>query len=139
MKISKITFNKLTAIFIVGFFILILNSCEDNIDIHIDEIENFAQSKSVNSKKTVPVFSPIVGLDPNGTSTLHRNKNGLTVNFKTDGLTHGYAYTLWWVIWNNPENCTVPGACTDADFQIADLVNVEVLFDIWHKLDCNLV
>ncbi|MEN8125994.1 MAG: hypothetical protein ABFR32_12800 [Bacteroidota bacterium] len=137
MKSSKITIKKNLTFILTGFFIFIFSSCEDSIDLQNDEIDNIAQSKSVNSKNTVPAFSPIVGLDPNGTSTLHRNENGITVNFKTDGLTPGYAYTLWWVIWNNPENCTVPGACTDADFANADLVNVEVLFAAGHVVGNN--
>lgn len=31
-------------------------------------------------------------------STLLRNKNGITVNFNTNGLIPGNAYTLWWVV-----------------------------------------
>jgi len=34
-------------------------------------------------------------------STLHRNKNGITVNFKTDGLLPGNAYTLWFVVFGD--------------------------------------
>ncbi|MEH6537130.1 MAG: hypothetical protein V7719_12100 [Psychroserpens sp.] len=72
--------------------------------------------------------------EESGTSTLHRSKNGVTINFKVENLTPGYAYTLWWVIWNNPGNCGVPNACLDTDFGIADQVAVEVLYATGHVI-----
>lgn len=38
---------------------------------------------------------------PGASSTLHRSKNGLTVNFSTNGLIPGNAYTMWWVIFGD--------------------------------------
>ena len=117
--------------FYLVIMILVPLSCnQDSLNVASDGIESF--NKSVNNKSTVDVFSPTPGLEVSGISTLHRNKNGITVNFKTNGLTPGYAYTLWWVIWNSPENCTVPGACSDIDFAIADKVKVDVLFGAGH-------
>ncbi len=94
-------------------------------------VESF--NKSGNSKKSAIVldhtFAPIQGTS----SILHRNKNGITVNFKTKGLIPGNAYTLWWVIWNNPEECLTPNACgDDADFGNALLVKPEVLYAAGH-------
>lgn len=63
-----------------------------------------------------------------GKSTLHRNSTGITVNFKATDLQPGHAYTIWWVIWNKPENCGDRFECTDADFANADNVMVEVLY-----------
>ena len=76
---------------------------------------------------TSAVYNGVTG-DKVGQAKLVRNKNGITVNFSANDLTPGYAYTLWWVIWNKPENCTEPFACSDADFLIADAVEVEVLY-----------
>ena len=116
--------------------ILVTISCnQDSLDIPFVDIENDNQFKSVNSKSTVPVGSPL--LTVNGTSTLHRNKKGITVNFNTDGLIPGHAVTLWWVIWNNPENCTTPYACGEVDFGIADQVGVEVLYAAGHVIGGN--
>lgn len=42
-------------------------------------------------------------------STLHRNKKGITVNFKTVGLIPGNAYTMWWIVFDNPD---IPGPPT---------------------------
>jgi len=35
-------------------------------------------------------------------STIHRNENGITVNFKTENLIPNNVYTLWWVVFGNP-------------------------------------
>ncbi len=62
-----------------------------------------------------------------GTSTLRRNNNGMAVNFKTSGLTPGYAYTLWWEVWNKPENCLVPGVCKEAAFENAQTAEIHAV------------
>lgn len=114
--------------------ILISFSCnQDSLNIPENSLgDDITVSKAVNSKITVPVFSPLV--DVVGTSTLHRNKKNITVNFKTNELIPGHAVTLWWVIWNNPENCGTPYQCNDSDFALADLVNVEVLYAAGHVI-----
>lgn len=43
-------------------------------------------------------------------STLVRNSNGATTTFLSPGLAVGEVYTLWWVIFNHPENCS-GGVC----------------------------
>ena len=112
------------------FLILIATSCsEDSI------LDSTLESKKAN-KSTVDVINPILG-NVTGTSTLHRTNNGITVNYKTTGLTPGYAYTLWIVIWNKPYNCTTPNECYDGDFAIADLVEVEVLYGGGHVVGNN--
>jgi len=90
-------------------------------------VETIDLSDRQNDKSTVDVINPILG-EVTGESTLHRSKNGITVNYKTTGLEPGYAYTIWWVIWNNPEYCEIPGECADSDFALADKVGVEVLY-----------
>lgn len=42
---------------------------------------------------------------------LTRNDGGVTVNLKTSDLEAGAAYTVWWVIFNNPAACSVPNVC----------------------------
>lgn len=44
-----------------------------------------------------------------GEATLTRTANGASFTFSTTGLTGGHAYTIWFVAFNNPENCT--GGC----------------------------
>jgi hypothetical protein len=60
-----------------------------------------------------------------GTTTLTRNKNGLNMTLHADDLVPGHTYTVWWVIWNYPENCD--GACDDPDIFDPD-VEPELLF-----------
>ena len=50
---------------------------------------------------------------------LTTNESGATVQFQTSGLTPGNAYTVWWIIFNDPDECAEPG-CSDADFGNAD-------------------
>ncbi len=123
----------------IKFFSLILVACfiscvqesdsdpltvDSNAESKLNKFQDVDAKSTV--KQTVDIFDVVNGVVA-GTSTLHRNSSGITVNFKATGLTPGYAYTIWWVIWNNPENCTTPGACTDIDFGIADAVQVEVM------------
>lgn len=68
-------------------------------------------SAKTNSKETVDVVVFATN-EVIGTSTLHRGKDGLTVNFKASGLAQG-TYTLWWVIFNDPGACA--GDCDDPD------------------------
>ncbi len=82
------------------------------------------------TKQTVNVFDFVNG-GILGTSTLHRNSNGITVNYKVDGLIPGHTYTVWWVIWNFPENCEVQGECADNDFGDPD-VQVELMYATGH-------
>lgn len=107
-------------------FVLLLfvgASCSDEPD----EAEFTTVNASANTKSSTAVFNTITG-DIIGTSILHRNSNGVTVNFKTTDLMPGHAYTLWWVVWNKPENCIVPGECTEADFANALDVEVQLLY-----------
>lgn len=62
-----------------------------------------------------------------GTSTLVRTDQGISASFRSSGLPAGQAVTLWFVIFNNPSDCT--GACglddilfnpaAEADFLVA--------------------
>ena len=115
--------------FLLVFIFLISISCSDEQDAS----DLMGIKASSNTKSSTDIFNTITG-EIIGTSTLHRNGNGVTVNFKTTDLIPGHAYTLWWVIWNNPENCVVPGACSEADFDPAlgpdhiPSVGVQLLF-----------
>jgi len=82
--------------------IMVLFSCSEEpvIDLGIESkiSGQSVASKAAANKSTVLIkdhnHDDIVGTS----STIHRNKNGITVNFKTDGLISGNAYTLWFVV-----------------------------------------
>ena len=48
-------------------------------------------------------------------STLVRNDAGITMTFLTSDLDSGATYTIWWIIFNNPEHCATPHACAGGD------------------------
>ena len=80
------------------------------------------------NRAQVDVLDLINGAQVVGSATLYRRSNDISTRFQTSDLIPGHAYTLWWVIWNKPENCATPGACIDTDFAIADQVEVEVMY-----------
>lgn len=49
-----------------------------------------------------------------GDAWLLRTPDGVSARARVDELAPG-AYTVWWVVWNNPAACGADG-CTDADF-----------------------
>lgn len=50
----------------------------------------------------------------NTNADLFREEHGVYTVAKTTGLEPGHAVTLWWVVFNNPENCT-GGECGEDD------------------------
>jgi len=71
-------------------------------------LPNPAASASAASKDTAPVFPFPMGSGPDipgAYSTLIRNDAGVTMTIHTSGLVPGNAYTVWWVIFNNPAAC----------------------------------
>lgn len=63
---------------------------------------------------TFPGDEPQTLIQP-ATATLTRTDAGVGFEISVRGLTPGYAYTVWWVVFNRPENCIVPNACSLAD------------------------
>jgi hypothetical protein len=55
-------------------------------------------------------------------STLLRNSNGLAMTFKTSELPPKSVQTIWWVVFNYPENCIVPYECSPMDLFDEDSV-----------------
>ncbi len=70
-----------------------------------------ASSNSFNRLTPFPTGSVIA----NSSSVLIRNENGVAYTISTTGLMPGRPYTNWWVIFNNPEFCSVPGLCALSD------------------------
>lgn len=79
-------------------------------------------------RTTTDVLDFVNGGVPAGSATLWRGKNGIFLTFYSDALEPRHTYTIWWIIWNNPENCAVPGACNDPDFGNPVAVGVDVMY-----------
>lgn len=88
-------------------FIMALFSCSNEPLTESGTLEQSILSKSVVSNKSTTNKSTVLIMDHNlneiqGTSsTIHRNINGITVNFKTDGLIPGNAYSLWFIVFGD--------------------------------------
>ncbi len=127
--------------------IIIITSCNTNSDeIILDdpsavEIENFEGTFEAKNFEALEkhgryfafsradVINPILGI-ATGKSKLIRGRRGIYTRYRSNNLIPGHAYTLWWVIWNNPEECLTPNGCGDPDD--VDFLNpateVDVLF-----------
>jgi hypothetical protein len=102
--------KNLIKLFLALLVISLAFSCEKNSDDPDPKIN----TDPTDHVSTVDVVNPILGT-VSGTSTLTRTDTGITVNYKSTGLKPGYAYTLWWVIWNSPGECLTPNECGDPD------------------------
>ena len=58
------------------------------------------------------------GVDAGGAGTLLRDETSVELRAEFSGLDANAAYTLWWIIFNNPEECTTgeaPALCGEGD------------------------
>ena len=66
------------------------------------------------SRVNVHLFSDSEVAIDGATSALNRRADGIDLVLNTTGLTPGDAYTVWWLIFNNPADCAdIP--CSSAD------------------------
>ena len=57
-----------------------------------------------------------------GEATITRNANGASAHLHTTGLMPGNVYTLWWAVFDNPDECSdtpTPG-CDPSDFLVVN-------------------
>ena len=80
--------------------------CDSTVAADAAQVETPALASAAGAvTSTSPVFTfPAIG-PHDGVSRVTRTKNGANFRFTTNGLEPGHAYTLWVVIWNEPENC----------------------------------
>jgi len=109
---KKSTFGRSTTIgFCAAFLTLALGTHaiaqsgkSGNVKTEIVEVKNFAGTAVI----------PYAG------ASLSRNNDGVFGTISTSGLTPGHVVTLWWAIFNNPENCATPG-CAPSDLNNPDV------------------
>lgn len=53
-----------------------------------------------------------------GTATLCISENGIHTRIAANNLTAGHPYTVWFLYFDDPLKCLIPGHCTPADFTI---------------------
>lgn len=86
-------------------FLVLAAACSDT-PVEPEQIPEMAGPSFAAVQKTTADVHPIVGEAPDfsvdlGDSRINRTKNGINVNLQTTGLTPGYTYTLWAVIFND--------------------------------------
>ncbi len=98
------------------------------------EKEVLVNNKSVKSKhffkfaySKEDVFNPILN-QTTSESILIRINRGVFARYRSKELIPGHAYTLWWVIWNNPKKCLTPNGCGDPED--VDFLNPETGVDV---------
>lgn len=63
---------------------------------------------------------------------LVRNDSGVTFNFHARELNAGHAYTIWFIVVNDPAACAT-NPCTGADFVLnADAVDADIVYGAGH-------
>lgn len=120
-------------------FSLMTTACEkESLSSPELKIESSGEAgfRTAASQETADIFNVVEGTI-DGEATLLRTNKKVKMNFRVEGLTPGYAYTVWWVIWNKPENCASPCACVEPDFNIFDQVEVEVLYAAGHVVGAS--
>lgn len=119
--------------FLLVFILLISISCnEDSVTVSDDDMKIVEKAAS-HQTSDVFVVASLPEFEFVGSANLHRNKNGVTANFKTSDLEPG-AYTLWIVVFNDPTAC-IEG-CNEPDLFI-EAVKGEVLFATGHVVGNN--
>ncbi len=92
---------KHSAILISLSLILALFSCEKESMVPSELSEQTAVLKGSAKKSTVNIEDHTGEWVQGASSTIHRNDNGITVNFKTKNLIPGNAYTMWFVVFGD--------------------------------------
>jgi hypothetical protein len=75
-----------------------------------------AQGNGGSTYQTANAVNFATGMPVGGAGTLIRSANNLRARIATSGLDADAAYTVWWVVWNNPSLCSSP--CGEDDLGI---------------------
>ena len=97
-------------------FAAVETAVNDN-DARIGALEGGTSTTDVFTFFLPDEVTPAAG-DTVGTASLTRTAEGVNVVIDTTMLTAGAAYTIWWVVFNNPAACD-PAGCTGADLGVA--------------------
>jgi hypothetical protein len=100
-----------------------------SVALHDGGLAVHAERRATRSVSELRRFSD-EAIVPGSSSTLVRNASGISMTIHTSELEAGAAYTIWWVIFNQPD------ACTDAPCGLDDLfepaVQASVLYAAGH-------
>lgn len=135
-NVINILFGKLVLI------ALLMSACNNQTD-PASALENPYDLEIANSQieanKTLHQYSDVFrfedGSEVEGAeATLLRTRNNVRMTVKTTDLDPHHTYTVWWVIFNNPEECE--NGCTEPDL-FNDDVGGSVLYAAGHVIGGN--
>jgi hypothetical protein len=75
------------------------------------------RKKDGDSLQVANIVDFVSGDEVAGAATLTRTKKSVTAGIFTTGLDESAAYTMWWIVWNDPSACM--GGCGEDDLNIA--------------------
>jgi hypothetical protein len=99
-------------------------------------LEVAAQDDVLQSTSPVHRFSDFSEIDDTW-STLNRYENGIMATLHTTDLAPNDVVTMWWVIFNEPTNCT--DACGDDDIFVVDADGALVIGDNGPELNLEQI
>lgn len=77
-------------------------------------------------RQNADMISFATGEPQRGFAVLTRKRDHLSLSISTMDLNPNSAYSVWWVIFNRPQNCLTPDLCNDTDvFESAENLNGE--------------
>ena len=80
-------------------------------------IDAVVGKKNTDSLQAANIIDFDTGVEVAGAATLTRTKKSVTAGIFTTGLHQSAAYSIWWIVWNDPSACT--GGCGEDDLEIA--------------------
>jgi hypothetical protein len=118
-----------------AFFICLsfLVGCSTDAPVSSNLLQEETPTLNKVTSSTSVVYSIADGSEV-GSSKIVRNKNGVTVTLNTSGLEPGSAVTIWWVVFNNPNECV--DGCDETDLGNPNVAG-DVIYAAGHVVGNN--
>lgn len=114
---------------VVASVVVAVVACTDDLPVEANPADapllNASTPASMIQSASVHWLSDLSDVE-GATAQLKRTKSGAAYSFRTTGLEKGHVVTMWWVIFNNPEECENPVPDLKSECNLPDLSNPDV-------------